>query len=919
MSSTTPSSSPPSNENIVVAVRVRPFTRQEVERGEAVSAFEIQPATRTLIQRLTSQASKKSRIPIASSSSSSSIAPAASTPHTPLHFSCDRLFCSDDSTAAVYDGCMRDIVDSALQGVNGTVFAYGQTASGKTHTMKGSPDHPGLLPLSIRHVFRAILARIDEKWLLRVSYLEIYNERIRDLLHPQSDNLPIHHSKALGAHVEPREVVVRSEEEVLALLEEGERHRHYGQTLMNDFSSRSHTIFRLIIENKPQPPASSQPSPPTSPSPTPSTSYLPPAPRRREKVRVSVLNFVDLAGSERHSQTQTTGSRLREALFINKSLLCLGLCIAKLGEGKGAGGEVPYRDSKLTHLLSGSLGGNSRVVVLCCIGPAVCNSEHSVGTLRFGGRCARVRQQARVNEVSGDDAEINRYEGKIRQLQTRLSVLPAPTPLPLSPPEEAKEAREVGEERRLLAEDRLRVEEERVRLERQIESFKDLIMTATTPGTAPSQAASAVRRRRATFGDGRSSGEWGKGVDTEREAGQGTLSESQEEFFRGQQREKKVASLEAKVERLEGLLKELSAENSALMRDNESTEEDAEALTQRMQELLKERDALQAQLQAEAALRRRWQEAEGVDALSDAALDDMRRGLEAVRARVERQVLWREFCKARDGDDAGADEAGRMERERALREEVVALRARTAADEAQRAEEESARRVAVEEAAAERQRLQSEAEEQTGQAQALRAELRAQEGRAAELDGAVAQWEGRCQALEAECRRVKEENADYSRRLLDVIRPAAVAPQLRLAREASAEVGAVMTYVGYAPASPRVQAASAPPTPMMSAHVPSSAVQAVAPPSLSLDDLMAQHTGGGGQMVHRSASPLPLQDVTGYVGNAVQASPVRVASPVPFRSPSPFQLPVSAGKSAGKGMQFGSAGKRPPVSQTRRK
>lgn len=230
---------------------------------------------------------------------------------------------------------------------------------------------------------------------------------------------------------------------------------------------------------------------------------------------MSVLNFVDLAGSERQSQTGAEGSRLKEGTFINKSLLNLGIVIAKLSEqshkpsgvaaggGGGSDGMVPFRDSKLTHILSSSLGGNSRVCVVCCVSAAVVNCEHSVSTLRFGSRCARVRQTVKVNEVSGDAAEINRYEGKIKQLQNRLSVLPAHsqhsvTASAASAAEAAKARREaeredreekeaMWEQRRLLAEDRMKIEEERVRLEEQITlPFIPPIALSTMSRTHPS-------------------------------------------------------------------------------------------------------------------------------------------------------------------------------------------------------------------------------------------------------------------------------------------------------------------------------------------------------------------------------------------------------------------------------------------------
>ena len=817
----------------------------------------------------------------------------------------------------------------------------------KTYTMKGDAEHPGLIPLAMRHVFAAVLHRLSERWLLRVSYLEIYNERVRDLLHPGVDDLKVHVSRERGVHVEPREEVVRSVEEVLALLEEGERHRHYGQTLMNDFSSRSHTIFRLVIENKPQPrTASPEPPPPSASASASSTSFVSPAVRRKEKVRVSVLNFVDLAGSERQAQTQAQGSRLREALFINKSLLNLGIVIAKLGEGRGGHGEVPYRDSKLTHILSSSLGGNSRVVIVCAISAAVVNSEHSVNTLRFGGRCARVRQCATVNEVSGDEAEINRYEGKIRQLQNRLSVLPAHSSLvqPVIGGEhrEVEEAKEdVRQERRLLAEDRLKVEEERLRLEQQIASFKDLIMTATHSGLAPaSHSSTAQRRRRATFGDGRSSGEWGKAADAAEGVGERAvaagLSEAQDEFFRGEQRERKVASLEQKVERLEDLLKELSQENSALMKDNEDMESDVESLTARMEELVADRQRSLALLTVEQTRRRRWEDGEGVDSLTNEELAAMKARLDDVRRRVERQILWREFCKARG--DASADEAPRLERERALAEEVAALRERAAKDDERREKDEREHQASVEQLTATNRRLQEDAEQHARLVEEAHRALQGLTERTAQLDGERAQWESRCGELEGECRRVREENAEYSRRLLDVMRPPVIAPTQpgRLVRDASSHDGFSLlpsvTYASYVPPSPNDQPAQSPvlaaspspaSTPMMSAHVPTSSLPVSSLPALSLDELMGQQSAG--QSTHGTAwaapshsSPQPLHDITTHAMNAAYSTPARAETPTFSRPPSPSLH--SAGKSANKPTtNAGSAGKRPAAPQARRK
>ena len=696
------------NENIVVAIRVRPYTRQELERHENMSAFEVNTATNSITQRLTHAKHSKSLLPShllpyasqANANTSSAVSTAAVPLANPLTFQCDRLYPSTASTADLYDGCVRDIVDSAMAGMNGSVFCYGQTASGKTHTMKGDSTQPGLLSLSMQHVFAAIEQRMGDKWLLRVSYIEIYNERIRDLLEPNNDNLPIHVTKDKGAHVTPREEVVRSVEECIALLEEGEKHRHYGCTQMNDFSSRSHTIFRLIIENKPQPAHITTP-PPAAPTPSATTtSYQPPPQRRKDRVRVSVLNFVDLAGSERQAQTGAQGSRLKEGTFINKSLLNLGLVIAKLSEqqkpsGAGGDGSIPFRDSKLTHILSGSLGGNSRVCVVCCVSAAVVNCEHSVSTLRFGARCARVRQSVKVNEVSGDAAEINRYEGKIKQLQNRLSILPThsahTTAITAAVAAEAAKARReaerenreekeaMWEQRRLLAADKAKIEEERVRLEQQISSFKQLMLTATSQqltGTAAKQA--ALNKRRATLGNGRRSAEWKEASspipqhDTLADDTNATLTAEQHEYYRSQQQTQRVATLESRVHSLETLLKELNGENDGLMREYEEMAADGEAMAARLEELVGEVMRRDAEVAEERRGRLRWEKGEGVDALTDEELNTMRGGVEEVRRVVERQVMWREFCRARE-DGGGSEEASRMERERRLKDELQQL------------------------------------------------------------------------------------------------------------------------------------------------------------------------------------------------------------------------------------------------------
>ncbi|KAG6498178.1 hypothetical protein ZIOFF_046090 [Zingiber officinale] len=289
-----------------------------------------------------------------------------------FEFVSDRVFGDDCRTIDVYEARTKEIVASAVRGFNGTVFAYGQTNSGKTYTMRGSNSEPGIIPL----------ADMDREFLLRMSYMEIYNEEINDLLVPEHRKLQIHESLERGIYVAGlREEIVTCAEQVLDLMEFGESHRHIGETNMNLHSSRSHTIFRMIIESK----------------------------ERVEEegtidscdaVRVSVLNLVDLAGSERAAKTGAEGVRLKEGSHINKSLMTLGTVIKKLSEGaESQGGHVPYRDSKLTRILQPALGGNANTSIICNITLAQVHADETKSSLQFASRALRVTNCACVNEV----------------------------------------------------------------------------------------------------------------------------------------------------------------------------------------------------------------------------------------------------------------------------------------------------------------------------------------------------------------------------------------------------------------------------------------------------------------------------------------------------------------------------------------
>lgn len=304
------------------------------------------------------------------------------------------MFDDSWSTQRVYESTTKELVDKALQGFNTTVFAYGQTSSGKTHTMRGTPAEPGIIPLAVSRVFELIEETAQRDFLVKVSYMEIYNEEINDLLAPENTRLTVQESREHGVHVVGlREEVVRSPSDVLALLEEGDGSRKVGETKMNKNSSRSHTIFRMSLAS------SAKVS-------------------DGESIWMSALTLVDLAGSERISKTGAEGMRKKEGAAINKSLLTLGTVINKLAEG--ALGHVPYRDSKLTRILQPSLGGNARTAVICNVTPASCHLDETHSTLRFACRAKKVVNHSQRNEVLSDAALLERQEKEIARLRAQL-------------------------------------------------------------------------------------------------------------------------------------------------------------------------------------------------------------------------------------------------------------------------------------------------------------------------------------------------------------------------------------------------------------------------------------------------------------------------------------------------------------------
>ncbi|CAL9129741.1 kinesin-like protein KIN-7L [Musa acuminata AAA Group] len=379
-------------------------------------------------------------------------------PGSGVSFAFDHVFDPSYNNAMVYDLLIKSIIQAAVDGFNGTAFAYGQTSSGKTFTMSGSEEEPGIIPLAVEDVFRTTKMTTDREFLIRVSYMEIYNEEINDLLTLGNQKLPIHESLERGFFVAGlREEIVNSAEQVFELLKHGEANRHFGETNMNARSSRSHTIFRMVIESSKRNPMNLGDASNT------------------DAIRVSVLNLVDLAGSERIAKTGAGGVRLKEGKHINKSLMILGNVINKLSESGRQRGHIPYRDSKLTRILQPALGGNSKTSIICTVAPEEVHIEETRGTLQFASRAKRITNCAQVNEILTDAALLKRQKLEIEELRRKLQgshseileqvILKQRNDMHKSELERERLAMELEEERKARETLELRIKEQQKKIE----------------------------------------------------------------------------------------------------------------------------------------------------------------------------------------------------------------------------------------------------------------------------------------------------------------------------------------------------------------------------------------------------------------------------------------------------------------------
>ncbi|XP_075441751.1 kinesin-like protein KIF13A isoform X4 [Ascaphus truei] len=390
-----------SHSKVKVAVRVRPMNRREMDLNtKCVVEME---GNQTVLQP-----------PPANTKQGENRKP-------PKVFAFDYCFWSiDESNTSKYAGqeavfkCLGEgILDNAFQGYNACIFAYGQTGSGKSFSMMGTTDQPGLIPRLCCALFQRASEEenVSQTFKVEVSYMEIYNEKVRDLLDPKGNrqSLKVREHKVLGPYVDGlSQLAVTNFEDIESLMSEGNKSRTVAATNMNEESSRSHAVFNIIV-----------------------TQTLYDHQSGNSGERVSKVSLVDLAGSERVSKTGAAGERLKEGSNINKSLTTLGLVISSLADqaaGKGKHKFVPYRDSVLTWLLKDNLGGNSKTAMLATISPAADNYEETLSTLRYADRAKRIVNHAVVNEDPNARVirELREEVEKLREQLSQAEAMKAP-------------------------------------------------------------------------------------------------------------------------------------------------------------------------------------------------------------------------------------------------------------------------------------------------------------------------------------------------------------------------------------------------------------------------------------------------------------------------------------------------------------
>ncbi|TEY37829.1 hypothetical protein BOTCAL_0504g00040 [Botryotinia calthae] len=396
--------------NVRVVVRVRGFLPREINRGAKclIDMNPITQATTLLVPNNTDPANSRSKMRRVVEEKS---------------FTFDNSFWSHNQSDEhyahqedVYNSLGEEFLDHNFEGYHTCIFAYGQTGSGKSYTMMGTEDQPGLIPRTCEDLFQRIEAAHNESpnisYNVRVSYFEVYNEHVRDLLVPFHPNQPPYYLKIRESPIEGpyikdlTDVPVKNLSEIMRYMKTGDASRTTASTKMNDTSSRSHSVFTIMLKQIHHDMETDETT-----------------------ERTARIRLVDLAGSERAKATEATGARLREGSNINKSLTTLGRVIAALADpkqqrtGKRNKDLVPYRDSILTWLLKDSLGGNSKTAMIACISPS--DYDETLSTLRYADQAKRIRTRAVVNQdhvsAAERDAQIAAMAEEIRILQLQVS------------------------------------------------------------------------------------------------------------------------------------------------------------------------------------------------------------------------------------------------------------------------------------------------------------------------------------------------------------------------------------------------------------------------------------------------------------------------------------------------------------------
>ena len=370
--------------NVLVAVRVRPLLKHDVTKKGCVKVLDskvvvvMDPASGDKQDVLRANRSREKQ------------------------YAFDYVFDQSSDQESVYNHTTKFLIHGVLDGYNATVFCYGQTGSGKTFTMIGTPSDPGIMvrvmgDLFVHSALQAKKQGVNYKVI--VSFLEVYNENIRDLLSDVDEYLDLREDPIKGPMVAGiTEIEAKNSKEIMNLLHRGNEKRSQQATAANEVSSRSHAVLQVVVESKDR------------------------APGKVAKIKVGKLSLVDLAGSERAANTKNRGARLVEGANINRSLLALGNCINALGEKGNKGNFVPYRDSKLTRLLKDSLGGNCRTVMIANISSAESSFEETLNTLKYANRAKNIKTNVQRNELDVN-YHISEYVQLIDNLRSEIKLL----------------------------------------------------------------------------------------------------------------------------------------------------------------------------------------------------------------------------------------------------------------------------------------------------------------------------------------------------------------------------------------------------------------------------------------------------------------------------------------------------------------